>query len=267
VSTEVVDRRWAPIEVLEREARAHQGSDEITKWCPTCLERVVPMRNGSCGWCDAPLAGDEAPPPDQRPSVLVQDPAHPSPAPAREQKPRVPRRVSRDGQRRDRRHRHGKPFTDEQIIGRIQLWAQIVGRPPAKADWNPSRLRLYAKRARDIIDKHLRAIALYELGDFPSETTVRARFGSLNAALELAGFEPRPTGRQPVSDIPQRKPHVGAIALRGYVRDVERAREQDDPWALKQALYDLAMSAIAEGDRTRPPQDILPGLERAGTAP
>jgi hypothetical protein len=161
---------------------------------------------------------------------------------------RVPRR-------RDRRHRHGKPYSDEQIIARIMLWAKLTGDAPTKADWTPAKLRSRAAAAREEIERKLRLIALYELGDFPSETTVRDRFGSMNAALALAGFEPRPPGRPPRPDNEAcarkvRKPKVGQDALASYFKRTEKLREKwGDGQALKGALYELALSAIAEADR------------------
>lgn len=44
-----------PIELADHDARAHEGSPDVTKWCPTCEERAVPMRSGRCGFCDTPL--------------------------------------------------------------------------------------------------------------------------------------------------------------------------------------------------------------------
>jgi hypothetical protein len=41
-----------PIELLPRYLRAHQGSRVITRWCPRCQERVVPIHERRCGWCD-----------------------------------------------------------------------------------------------------------------------------------------------------------------------------------------------------------------------
>lgn len=250
-----------PIEVLPLGERPQPRTNEITEWCPTCLERVVAMRNGSCGWCDTPL--EEGAEPDT--STLVPEPSFQvskveteveggglgDVVPSSESDP-APVRVPR---RRDRRHRHGKPYSDEQIIARISLWAKLTGEPPTKADWTPAKLRSRATAAREAIECKLRLIALYELGDFPSETTVRERFGSLNAALELAGFEPRATGRppRPDNDAAMRaapKPKAGEKALRGYFDKVAELREQwgEGP-ALKAALYDLALSAIAEADR------------------
>jgi hypothetical protein len=41
--------------VLAHDQRADQGNPEITVWCPKCEERVVALRNGTCGWCNTKL--------------------------------------------------------------------------------------------------------------------------------------------------------------------------------------------------------------------
>jgi hypothetical protein len=45
----------AEIYIAPRSERAHQGSDELTVWCPRCAERTIPGRGGCCMWCDEPL--------------------------------------------------------------------------------------------------------------------------------------------------------------------------------------------------------------------
>lgn len=149
----------------------------------------------------------------------------------------------------DRRHHHGSPYTDEDILARIRLWAKVTGRPPTKADWTPARLRDAASRAHNTVLKHVRTVALYESGDWPSETTVRERFGSMNGALIQAGFPPRETGRQPKSERPFRKPPTGERALEDLYEAVRGARAAGVKPGLKAALYDLATSAIIEADR------------------
>lgn len=42
--------------------RAHLGSPTLTAWCPTCRERALPMRNGTCGFCDSKLAAPDGEP-------------------------------------------------------------------------------------------------------------------------------------------------------------------------------------------------------------
>ena len=53
------DRLTGGVE-LPRELRANQGSDEVTAWCPTCEERAVPMRDGTCAFCQTPI-GEQSP--------------------------------------------------------------------------------------------------------------------------------------------------------------------------------------------------------------
>lgn len=48
---------------------AHEGSPDTTGWCPTCEATAIPMRNGTCGWCDTPLDGLPEPPED--PTVIL----------------------------------------------------------------------------------------------------------------------------------------------------------------------------------------------------
>lgn len=44
-------------------APAFTGSS-ITAWCATCQEHAVPMRDGTCGFCDTAIT--KAPPHSQR---------------------------------------------------------------------------------------------------------------------------------------------------------------------------------------------------------
>lgn len=277
------------IAVLDREERANQGSEDLTIWCPCCLERTIPSRSGICLFCDTPLTeeaierepsskltskfansvskfgnsgtADRADKVDRarasraeaarvkfdsegaRKLITASNYGKPKPEPT----PRIPRR-------RDRRHKHGKPYSDEQILARIKLWAQVVGSPPSKADWTPSKLKSAAATARGVVERHLTRVALYELGDFPSETTVRERFGSMNSALVQAGFEPRPTGRQPTTGTNiGTRPKIGRAALRDYMNHVTELLDGDEA-QLKRALYDLSLSALYLADRLSVPE-------------
>jgi hypothetical protein len=104
-----------PIELLPVGERP-QGSEDHTVWCPTCMERVLERGDGCCVWCDTPLGGDSSLTVVEAPVVgLRNSTTTPEPEPVR-----LPRR-------RDRGHRRGKPYTDEQVIARIQLWAKLTG--------------------------------------------------------------------------------------------------------------------------------------------
>lgn len=41
--------------ILDQQQRARQGNPEVVMWCPTCQERALPMRGGTCGFCDTKL--------------------------------------------------------------------------------------------------------------------------------------------------------------------------------------------------------------------
>jgi hypothetical protein len=89
-------------------------------------------------------------------------------------------------------------------------------------------------------------------GDWPSVATVRNHFGSLNAAVREAGFEPRPQGRQrrrtvPTADV--QAPAVEASTLAMRVRAVTEARRSSDRAALEGALRDLAAASLNWADR------------------
>lgn len=75
-------------------------------------------------------------------------------------------------------------WTPELIISRMQEWARIYGEPPAMHDWNPHRARHGGDETR---------ARRFEEADgyWPWFTLVVVRFGSWNAGIESAGFEPR----------------------------------------------------------------------------
>jgi hypothetical protein len=148
--------------------------------------------------------------------------------------------------RRDRRH---DKFTDEIILSRIRLYEEITGAPPTKRDWTAAKLISDSKRLRERSEANIEKLLLYQAGDWPSETTVRERFGSLNAALVMAGYDPRATGRQPKAQRPLRNMVAGDEGLDRLFERVEELRAAERGAALRHALYDLAHAAIAEADR------------------
>lgn len=154
--------------------------------------------------------------------------------------------------RKDRRGPATRGFTDDDLIDRIHLFALITGAPPTKTSWNPSRVRQLLGSLRDKSRNWARLIALYDAGDWPSEATIRERFGSLNAALVLAGYDARTAGTQwkdPEGPRPKRRPAYGKQALEDAYAQAQEARVQDDKEALSDALYDLAVTAFTEADR------------------
>lgn len=75
-------------------------------------------------------------------------------------------------------------WTHDAIVARIREWNDTYGEPPASPDWMPARARINndEERAR----RFERADGYWPCGE-----TVHHRFGSWNAALKAAGFEPR----------------------------------------------------------------------------
>ncbi len=83
---------------------------------------------------------------------------------------------------------HRRKWTRETIVSRIQEWARLYGEPPAIPDWNPPQARHVNDEARARRFEEAR-------GHWPFHNVVFAVFGSWNAAIAEAGFEPRdPTG-------------------------------------------------------------------------
>lgn len=68
------------------------------------------------------------------------------------------------------------------VLAAIQKWAdEHGGIPPNAADWNVAQARALG---------HYDRVSEFEHGDWPATTEVRRLFGSWNAGIEAAGFEP-----------------------------------------------------------------------------
>jgi hypothetical protein len=76
--------------------------------------------------------------------------------------------------------RWGRPFTQDEIVAAIRVWAELEGRPPAQIDWRPVVAGGHPRWERDC-------------PRFPPVSHVTRRFGSWNKALQAAEFDrPRP---------------------------------------------------------------------------
>jgi hypothetical protein len=93
-------------------------------------------------------------------------------------------------------------MTDEYLIGHLQGFAARYGRPPGLVDFDPWH-------ARHVLHDEERAQAWLRDGR-PVANTFIHHFGSWNAAMAAAGFEPRPP--------------VGTSEVAGGRHLVERAR-------------------------------------------
>lgn len=85
-------------------------------------------------------------------------------------------------------HVEARVWTDAAIVLAIQEWAHEHDAPPALPDWEPQQARLMNDETR--AQRWLRENAA---GRWPSAHTTILRFGSWNAAIRAAGFEPRPS--------------------------------------------------------------------------
>ena len=138
----------------------------------------------------------------------------------------------------------------EQIIACVRLWALIVGRPPTRQDWHPTRRNASMEKLVARARAFTRMQWLYRNGDWPGVETVTNHFGSLNAALMIAGFEPRGPGRERgTSYQPRPALEVGPDVIAERQAGVERARDEGDSGGLKLALYELGIAAMTEADR------------------
>lgn len=76
-------------------------------------------------------------------------------------------------------------WTPARVVAAMQVFYEIYGRQPSYTDFNPSRAQreAYERFHRD--------------GCWPGGATVNRHWGSWNAAIKAAGFEPIKPGTQP----------------------------------------------------------------------
>lgn len=159
-----------------------------------------------------------------------------------------------DAPRRDRRHER---YTEDEIVAAVLAWHGEYGRLPSSTDWNPARKRILASKLIAKVRDHLLTARTFEKGSWPSVTTVRDVFGSMNAAFVAAGFEPRSVGREPkVAPEPLRL-QANQIArseiptegrFRHLVRHLLEAQTAGDLESQRALWYELAEVAVALGD-------------------
>ena len=175
-----------------------------------------------------------APDPDEPLELAFAAPAAPEPAVA------VPDTARAHKTRRDR-------YTHDEIVAAILRWADSHGgEPPCQADWNPALLRARARTMATKAVAHLRRIAEYDAGDWPSEQTVRKYFGSWNAALAAAGLHDRlrSSGNQPRDGDLTLVPGTGAIDdLERLLDTICAAHHDNHSQALRATLLDLSLAA------------------------
>jgi hypothetical protein len=143
-----------------------------------------------------------------------------------------------------REARQGRParWTRDDIIEAIAEWAKLYGEPPRAADWNPSAARWSAATWR---------IERYREGrpdgtPWPSLNRAKALFGgSLNAALEAAGFEPNKPGPKRRRDVtPELLERTEIAPAARAVLDAARAEAREE--RLRREASDRARAKAGE---------------------
>lgn len=155
-------------------------------------------------------------------------------------------------------NRFQRAWTPESVTDAIHAWAEEYGKPPTSTEWEIGKPGKYAAAALAKARSWHEKAARFDAGTYPSNDTVRRLFGSFNAALHQAGFEPRPPGRTP-RDLTDRQmmqlrarrngDGAGPSQLAVQVRGVLAAQAAKDQMALRSALYDLAAVAMAWCDQ------------------
>lgn len=84
--------------------------------------------------------------------------------------------------------KHEREMTRRWIIDSMREWDQMYGDPPSAADWNPPLCRTFNMQWK--IDRYNEAER-----PWPAPSTVHVAFGSWNAAMAAAGFQPRKSGQ------------------------------------------------------------------------
>jgi hypothetical protein len=134
-----------------------------------------------------------------------------------------------------------------EVLEAIIAYANLTGEAPSKRHLNAAALARAAERGRARAREAEARLAIYSLGLWPCETTVRKHFGSWPAAVREAGFAPRGRGR-PSGGAPVAMPKTGPAALEAAAGEVTKARESGDELALCEALRKLGAAALIEAE-------------------
>jgi hypothetical protein len=77
-----------------------------------------------------------------------------------------------------------RTWTRDGVIAKIRTWVDLYGRPPSAPEWDPTPSRIADGSITEAARER------YHSGEWPSSNTVIGLFGTWNAAIEAAGFEP-----------------------------------------------------------------------------
>lgn len=147
----------------------------------------------------------------------------------------------------------GRYWTEEKIKREIQSWVKRHGLPPTSAEWSVPADRPNFFRG--------------EVGRRPTSSTVQRVFGSWNAAIRAAGYEPRYESGQNDGCTPESKARRGLEALhrkhcrRGHDLTIHGARVQGRGNSLRCRVCHAAIARrsaarrkAANGDTERRPR-------------
>jgi hypothetical protein len=88
-------------------------------------------------------------------------------------------------------------WSADEIVAKLREWHELYGDIPSAADWNASDTRRAAGHHSRLARRWLARLRRFEDGEWPWTGSVHKRFGSWNAAIRAAGFEPRAATRPP----------------------------------------------------------------------
>lgn len=135
-------------------------------------------------------------------------------------------------------------WTEESVVAAIQRFASRYGRQPSAVDFNPP-LALHTGYPE-------KAEAFRRDGDYPGVSSVQGVFGTWNAAMAAAGFDPLPLGHKHSDYSPEER--EAALAL--YRSGLSLAAVQAETGISQQALHSWTRKAginrsLAEARRLR----------------
>jgi len=149
----------------------------------------------------------------------------------------------------------GAGWDRDSIIIAIQEWVATYGEPPRAADWNPSSAKWSGQLWR--VERYRAGRA--DGSPWPALNSAKRPFGgSLNAAIEAAGFEPAKPGPKRRSDVDPEQAHRADMSPEGramLAAALAQAREAERRIAVVEAKLeragDRALRLTAERDAAR----------------
>ena len=155
-------------------------------------------------------------------------------------------------------------------IAAAHEWAHRYGEPPAALEWNPAGIRARTE-GPDRVERRQQMLGRWAAGDWPSLATVQRLFGSWNAFLLEAGWEPRVPGeerrgaRSGAGKGLEHLPEWTGWGMVGLYR--QRAGVSQTALALKAGISIEYVGYIERGKQTNPSVRVLLALAQALSVP